>query len=67
MNNGIMLSKDPVSLDTTGMNIIEEKRKERDMPSLFNRANLPKHIETAAKFGLGTNDTNLINHESILI
>jgi uncharacterized protein (DUF362 family) len=67
MNNGIMLSKDPVSLDTIGMNIIEEKRKERDMPSLFNRANLPKHIETAARFGLGINDTNLINHRSILI
>ncbi len=67
MNNGIMLSKDPASLDTIGMNIIEEKRKERDIPSLFNRPNLPRHIETAAKFGLGINDTNLINHESILI
>ncbi len=67
MNNGIMLSKDPVSLDTIGMNIIEEKRKERDLPPLFNRANVPKHIETAAKFGLGINDTNLINHKAILI
>jgi uncharacterized protein (DUF362 family) len=67
MNNGIMLSKDPVSLDTIGMNIIEEKRKERDRPPLFNRANVPKHIETAAKFGLGINDTNLINHKAILI
>jgi uncharacterized protein (DUF362 family) len=66
-NNGIMLSKDPVSLDTIGMNIIEEKRKERDLPSLFNRPNLPKHIETAAMFGLGINDTNLINHKAILI
>jgi hypothetical protein len=49
------------------MNIIEEKRKERDLPSLFNRPNLPKHIETAAMFGLGINDTNLINHKAILI
>ncbi len=67
MNNGIMLSKDPVSLDTIGMNIIEEKRKERDRPPLFNRANVPKHIESAAKYGLGINDTNLINYKSILI
>ena len=67
MNNGIMLSKDPVALDTIGMNIIEEKRKERNLSSLFNRPNLPKHIETAAKYGLGINDTNLINHKSILI
>jgi len=66
-NNGIMLSKDPVALDTIGMNIIEVKRKERDLPPLFNRANVPRHIETAAKFGLGINDTNSINHKSILI
>ncbi|ODS30829.1 MAG: hypothetical protein SCARUB_04060 [Candidatus Scalindua rubra] len=66
-NNGIMLSKDPVALDTIGMNIIEGKRKGRDMPSLFNRPNLPKHIETANRFGLGVNDANLINHKNILI
>jgi hypothetical protein len=67
INNGIMLSKDPVALDTIGMNIIEAKRKERDLPLLFNRANVPKHIETAAKYGLGINDTNLISHKAILI
>ena len=66
-NNGIMLSKDPVSLDTIGMNIIEEKRIERNLPSLFNRPNLPKHIETAARFELGINDTNLIDHKTIMI
>lgn len=67
INNGIMLSKDPVALDTVGMNIIEEKRKERDLPLLFNRANVPRHIETAAKYGLGINDTKSINHRLILI
>jgi hypothetical protein len=49
------------------MNIIEEKRNERDLPSLFNRANVPKHIETSAKYGLGINDINLIHHKTILI
>ncbi|MFQ5965065.1 MAG: DUF362 domain-containing protein [Candidatus Scalinduaceae bacterium] len=67
VNNGILLSKDPVSLDTTGRNIIEEKRKERNLPSLFNRANVPKHIETAVSFGLGVSDTNLIDHKAVLI
>ena len=66
-NNGIILSRDPVALDTIGMNIIEEKRKEKDLRSLFNRPNLPKHIETAAKYGLGVSDLNLINHKSVLI
>ncbi|MDR4505450.1 MAG: DUF362 domain-containing protein [Candidatus Scalindua sp.] len=65
--NGIMLSKDPVAMDTIGMNIIEEKRREKNLPSLFNRANVPKHIETAAKSGLGTNKTELIDRKLILI
>lgn len=66
-NNGILLSKDPVALDTICMNIIEEKRIERNLPSLFNRPNLPKHIETAAKFGLGKSSINLIKHKIILV
>ncbi|MCP4251832.1 MAG: DUF362 domain-containing protein [Candidatus Scalindua sp.] len=66
-NNGIILSKDPVALDTVGMNIIEEKRKEKELRSLFNRPNLPKHIETAAKYGLGVSDLNLINHKTALV
>ena len=66
-DNRIILSKDPVALDTIGMNIIEGKRKEKDLRSLFNRPNLPKHIETAAKYGLGVSDLNLINHKAVLM
>jgi len=66
-NNGIILSKDPVALDTIGMHIIEGKRKERELSSLFNRPNLPKHIETASKYGLGVSDLNLINHKVVLV
>ena len=66
-NNGIILSKDPVALDTIGMHIIEGKRKERELPSLFNRPNLPKHIETADRYGLGVSNLNLINHKTVLV
>ncbi len=66
-NNGIIMSKDPVALDTIGMSIIEEKRKDKELCSLFNRPNLPKHIETAGKYGLGMYDMNLINHKTVLI
>jgi len=66
-NNGIILSKDPVALDTIGMHIIEGKRKERELPSLFNCPNLPKHIETAGRYGLGVSNLNLINHKTVLI
>ena len=66
-DNRIILSRDPVALDTIGMNIIEGKRKEKKLRSLFNRPNLPVHIETAAKYGLGVTDLNLINHKTTLI
>jgi uncharacterized Fe-S center protein len=62
-----MLSKDPVAMDTIGMDIIEEKRREKNLPSLFNRANVPKHIETAAIYGLGMSNRELIDHKSILV
>ncbi len=66
-DNRIILSRDPVALDTIGMNIIEGKRKEKNLRSLFNRPNLPVHIETAAKYGLGVSELNLINHKAALI
>ena len=66
-NNGIILSKDPVALDTIGMNIIEEKRKEKELISLFNRPNLQVHIETASKYGLCVSDLNLINYKAVLV
>ncbi|MBT5466665.1 MAG: DUF362 domain-containing protein, partial [Candidatus Marinimicrobia bacterium] len=66
-DNRIILSRDPVALDTIGMNIIEGKRKEKNLRSLFNRPNLPVHIDTAAKYGLGVTDLNLINHKTALI
>ena len=66
-NNRIILSRDPVALDTIGMNIIEVKRKEKNLRSLFNRPNLPVHIETAAKYGLGVTDLNLISHKTALV
>ena len=66
-DNRIILSRDPVALDTIGMNIIEGKRKEKNLRSLFNRPNLPVHIETAAKYGLGVTDLNLISHKTALV
>jgi len=66
-NNGIILSKDPVALDTIGMNIIEKKRREIELHSLIDRPNLPSHIETASKYGLGVSNINFINHKNVLI
>ena len=57
LHNSIIVSQDPVALDQYGLQIIEEERKNRNVAQIGNRA---KHIQTAARLGLGTNDQNEI-------
>lgn len=51
VHNSIIIGQDPVAVDYYGWKILESERKKRgqDLPQ-------PKHIMTAAKLGLGTND-----------
>jgi uncharacterized protein (DUF362 family) len=60
--NGILVSRDPVALDYTGWQIIEQKRAERGLKSLTADKRAPVYIATAAdvKHRLGTNDPKLI-------
>lgn len=46
--NGLLVGTDPVALDYTGWQIIENKRKERGMPSLKDDKREPVYIRTAA-------------------
>jgi len=57
VHNSIIVSQDPVALDQYGFQIIEEERKNRNIAPIGNRA---KHIQTAAKLNLGTDDRNEI-------
>jgi uncharacterized protein (DUF362 family) len=64
----LLLSADPVALDTVGKEYIIAARKTMGYPPLEEAVNLitkqpgrpPKHIDTAAKRGLGTNDLKRI-------
>ena len=60
--NGLLISRDPVALDYTGWQILEQKRAEKGLKSLraLNRA--PDYIATAADANhrLGTNDPSQI-------
>ena len=60
--NGIIVGKDPVAIDHTGWQIIEEERKIRGLKSLKAVGREPKYIATAAnqEHGLGTNNPDLI-------
>ncbi|MFQ5965542.1 MAG: DUF362 domain-containing protein [Candidatus Scalinduaceae bacterium] len=62
---GILVGIDPVALDRIGTQIIEEKRKEVNMPSLKEAGREPKYINTAAQLGLGIDDPALIDVVSI--
>ncbi len=50
--NGVMISTDPVAIDTIGLEILDQRRKEIDVESIA-ASNRAKHIQTAAALNLG--------------
>ena len=56
----LLLSQDPVAIDRIGAGLIEEKRKEKGLPSLKEAGREPTHIATAAKKGLGIDNLDKI-------
>jgi uncharacterized protein (DUF362 family) len=56
--NGLIVARDPVALDYTGWQIIEQKRSEKGMKALKELRREPTYIATAAdtQHRLGTND-----------
>ena len=55
--NGILASTDPVAVDATALRLLEAKRQEVGMDPIGDRA---RHVATAARIGLGTNDPGRI-------
>lgn len=52
-DNRIFFSADPVAMDRIGLDILEEKRGEHNLPSIREEAT---HVAACAKKGLGTDD-----------
>lgn len=46
----LLFGTDPVAMDRIGLELVDKKRKEHDLPSVFQKA---KHIATGERFGLG--------------
>ncbi len=65
--NGLLLSRDAVALDTVGWQILERKRSERGMKSLEALGRAPRYIATAAdpQHRLGTNDLRQIEQVEV--
>ncbi|MDQ1257878.1 MAG: hypothetical protein QG656_2486 [Candidatus Hydrogenedentes bacterium] len=60
--NTIYATRDPVAADTVGMRIIDDQRRAKDLPPVGDRA---RHVATAAKLGVGTNDFGRIDLDEI--
>lgn len=58
--NVLLISQDPVALDRIGHNLIENKRKDMELPPLKKVNREPKWIDTASRLGLGEGDIRKI-------
>jgi uncharacterized protein (DUF362 family) len=66
-HGAIYASTDPVAMDTVGWDVIEEARKQNDLPTLARAGREPAYIRTAAELGLGVHDKNAIRFRQIAI
>jgi len=56
---------DPVALDTVGAGAIEARRKQEGLPDLEKVGRHPRHIQMAAKLGVGIDDPKRIQVETV--
>ncbi|GAB4352021.1 MAG: hypothetical protein Kow0099_36220 [Candidatus Abyssubacteria bacterium] len=65
--SGLLISRDPVALDTVGTKIIEERRAEMRLPTLANSGQYPRQLASAAQRGLGVSDLSRIDVRDLVI
>jgi len=63
--NALLFAVDPVAMDVVGLELLEDLRKKRELPSLDKVDLAPTHIQTSAKMGLGVGDRAAIDVVSI--
>ena len=65
--NGVIVSRDPVALDSVGWQIIEQKRAEQGLPTLRHERREPVYIARAADSShrIGTNDPAAIDRVEV--
>lgn len=63
--DSILMSRDPVALDTTGFQLFAATREAAGMNSTGARHNVEKWLAHAASLGLGTNAPDAITHQEV--
>jgi hypothetical protein len=63
--NALLFAVDPVAMDVVGLELLEELRRKRGLPSLDKVYLTPTHIQTSARMGLGVGERAAIDVVSI--
>jgi len=59
--NAVFCSTDPVALDAEAAALLDAMREQMNLPSLADAGRPPRHVQTAAGYGLGVADLNSID------
>ena len=65
--SGMLLSTDPVALDTIGTRIIDERRSEVGLPTLAEAGRHPRQLASAAERGVGNTNMNRIDLRTLIL
>jgi uncharacterized protein (DUF362 family) len=65
--SGLIVSTDPVALDTVGTQIIDERRTEIGLPRLAEAGRHPRQLASAAERGLGNTEMNRIDLRTLTV
>ena len=66
-HGAVYVATDAVAMDTMGWKIVDDERKQRNIPNLTDSRREPRYIRNAADFGLGVHDLNKIQMRSFTI
>lgn len=66
-HGAVYVATDPVAMDTMGWKIVDDERKQRNIPSLKDSRREPRYVRNAGEFGLGVHDLNKIQMKSFTI
>jgi uncharacterized Fe-S center protein len=66
-HEALYVSTDPVALDVIGWGVIEQARKDNNLPTLKEAGREPSYIRTAGDLGLGVFDKNKISMREVVV
>jgi uncharacterized protein (DUF362 family) len=66
-HGALYVCSDPIAMDTMGIKVVNDERKQRNLPSLADAGREPRYVQSGADFGLGIHDLNQIRMQTFEI